>query len=224
MGKGFTSKKKKSYSFGDNGVMEFSMLWDSWTEQYKKRIVLKDFISELAKTLATNKAFPFKDDLKDNGKPFEHFKRGSEFPKPGEHWNRLDNIYETGYTIAKYDGYKEFELFWTAKGAGKTKYSQFGRVLFKLDLVCRYMVDVEVVEDGKKKIMQEGTWEFRNKFFYYNSVVRDYFWKIPFVKDSVDMQRMLFDHFYKPKIDADTAWVEEKVMPIIWNVIYKHFK
>jgi len=225
---GFKSKRGPDYDIDDNGILKYSMLWDAWTEIYTKTIDLRAFIKELATVMNTNKDVPFTDYMisgeDDMGydKFYEGYGKGSEFTKTGEHWNRGDNFYEKEFSWMKYPGCSECEFVWKAKA--KTKYSNFGWVEFKMDLVCRRILDVEVVVNGKKKIMQKGSWEFRNTLHYYNSYVKNQLMKIPFVSSSNELQRLMFDHAYFPTIKRDIAFVDAKVKPIIWNVIYKHFK
>jgi hypothetical protein len=220
------SKQNIVYSKGNKGIIEKQMVWDGgWTEIYSATIDLKAFIKGFAAHLATNKDLPFTDVIgEDIGTKTltEGYASSSEFAKPGAHLTRGKNYFEKKFTWAKYPGYNEIELGWEAKS--KSKFSNFGWVHFKMDFCCRVIKDVEVVENGQKKIMQQGSWEFRNTLTYYNSYIRDYLWTVPFVKDSPEIQRLMIDHVYLPNLERDFDFMKLKVKPLIWNYLYKTFR
>lgn len=206
-------------------IIEKKMEWDGgWTEIYTATIDLKGFIKGFANHLANNKDLPFTDVIGkvQKGEFFENYGEKSEFAKPNSNLSRTSNCFEKKFTWAKYPGYNEIEVEWQAKS--KTKYSEFGWVVFKLDFVARVIKDVEVVENGQKKIMQQASWEFRNTLTYYNSYVRDYLWEIPVVKNSPEIQRLMIDHIYLQDIERDFDFVKNKVKPLIWNYLYKIFR
>lgn len=218
-------KSKRNLSIDDNGIIKKDFVWDGgWTEIYSATVDLRGFVKEFANHLANNKDLPFTDVLGADGKGkfFEHYASGSEFAKTGAHLTRSKNMFEKKFVISKFARGYDVELQWEAKA--KSKFSNFGWIYFKLDLQVRNIQDVEVVVDGNKKIMQKGNWEFRNILTYYNKVIPDYLHSIPLVRDSAEAQRLILDHMYISNIERDFDFVKLKIKPLIWNVLYKHFR
>ena len=187
---------------------------------------MKAFLKELNQVMLDNKIAKFTDmlndgkDKEDKGEFYENFASKAEFVKSGPHENRQSNMFETKHVWAKHEGFFEFETEWWAK-CNSTKFSNFGWITFNLNLVARFVTEVEV--DGKK--MLKGTWEFRNdKFIYYNKYIPSYLHTLPIVKDSEFLQRMMIDHVYYPNIERDIIWADTKVRDLLWGVIYKYFK
>jgi hypothetical protein len=226
------NKSKQGINFIDednskviSNIIVKNLVWDGgWTEIYSATIDLKGFIKGFAAHLATNKDLPFTDALGNvkSGDFIEGYSASSEFPKPGAHLTRGKDYFEKKFTWAKYPGYNEIELVWEART--KSKFSQWGWIHFKMDFSCRVIKDVEVVENGQKKIMQQGSWEFRNTLTYYNSYVRDVLWKTPFVKTSPELQRLMIDHVYLANLERDFDFMKVKVKPLIWNYLYSTFR
>lgn len=215
--------KRKKFEVNEDGIIKERLLWDGWTEVYSKTVDLKGFLKELNAVLLDNKIAEFTDMLGDDKKGgfFEHFSPKGEFTKSGssQHLTRQPNMFETHHVWAKHEGYFEFETFWYAK-CNHTKYSGFGWITFKLDLVARFITEVEV--DGKK--MLKADWEFRNEFFYFNNYITKYLHTLPIVKDSAKLQQLMIDHVYYANLERDIDWVDTKVRGLIWGVIEKHFK
>jgi len=215
--------KRKDFEINEDGIIVKDFLWEAFTEVYTKEVDLRGFFKDFNETLQNNSVATFTDMLgtplgKGKGDFFEQYAKKGEFPKPGPHHTRTSNMFETHHVWAKHDGFFEFETHWFAKC--KTKYSSFGWVEFKLDLVCRKMEEIEI--EGKKLI--KGSWEFRNQLFYKNNYIIKYLHTIPFVRDSAWMQQMLIDHTYYQNLMRDIDFVDTKVREVIWNTIFKHFK
>lgn len=219
------AKSKMELEVDSDFRIHKNFVWNAWTEIYGKTIDLPAFIKHFANFLANNNTFPFRDSIRDtqgNRGFLGGQADGSAFMKPTEHQNRTGNMFEKKSMWAKYPGYNECEFHWEAMT--DTKFSSFGYVVFKMNMVCRRIVDVEVVVDGKKKIMQKGDWEFRNTLIYYNHVIPEFIHPIPFVKHSPEAQRLIIDHIYYPNIKRDFDYVEFKILPFIWAEIHKVFR
>lgn len=182
---------------------------DGKTDVFTTSINLKNFLKELADVLHEEN---FHDVVKANG----HAKKG-EFVPTKE--NRTGNMYETRFQWIQEGSIINFETAWEAKR--DTPHSKFGSVYFKLDLVCRNMKDIEILDGNNKKVLQKATWEFRNKFIYTNSIYQELekswiYQTFPSLKD------IYVNHMYKKNLDADLEFCFSKVVPLIYGVINKH--
>jgi len=137
--------------------------------------------------------------------------------------NRTGEMYETKYVLIKKDFANEFEIAW--KCFKSSAHSSYGWYEVKIDLVVRDMKDIEIMENGTKKIMQSGTWEFRNQIIYKNSYYEDYLQELPFIKDRPYLQDLIFNRFHKKLVHEDfyTKGLL-KLKPTIYGIINKHFK
>lgn len=193
-------------------------------EKYTKAVDLKKFYTELRNYLMYKK---FKDMLgtKDDqkiGKFFGGQQQGGEWINAKENENRVPDVYEYHFSWKKQtNGSVDFEVKWRAQL--KSIHTGFGWYEFHLDLVCRNMKDVEILQGNNKITLQNGTYEFRNKILYKNSVVKNYLNKIPIIKNSNYFKNLYFHKMYDSTIRSDTDYGKEKVMPGIYKIIHNHF-
>lgn len=215
----------------DKGIIE-EKFHDGKLEKMTALIDFKAFYNELHDALVSNHVVKFHDMMgtktdKDNGEFFNHQVNDGEHIDNDNpdmpYMNRTGDMFETKfYWVKKDETSTELEVTWEAKAM--TLYAQGnGWMEFKLDLVCRHIVDKEVLIGNNKKVMQEGAWEFRNKLVYKNNVVRDFLWKVPVVKNSHMLQGLYLNHMYKKLFEKDVDFCKHKLKPIIYNVIEKHF-
>lgn len=153
---------------------------------------------------------------------FEGQANKGEFVENRINLNRSRDVFEKRFMWSKKaDGTVEFELIWEARA--KTPHSESGWLEFKLDLVCRRIVNKEILDGNNKKVLQQGTWEFRNVFIYKNNIVTDYLNKIPIVKNSSTLKKLYLHHLYEHTLNDDIEFCETHLMPLIVNIINKYF-
>ncbi len=193
-------------------------------DKYVSTTNLRAFYIELNEILLDNRfddVLGTLDNIK-SGDFFEGQAKIGEFVDPFVYNNRTNNCYEKRFMWSKKaDSTVEFELVWEARH--KTPYSEFGWLYFKLDLVCRRIVNKEILEGNDKKIFQQGTWEFRNTFLYRNNIIPKYLNGIPFVKTSHTLKSAYLHQLYEHILDHDLIYCEHELIPIIQNLINKYF-
>ena len=181
-------------------------------DNFTSAVNLKKFLGELHDVLVHE---GFKDVVNANG----HVKKG-EWVDSGE-TNRTGDMYETKYSWSNFGDFVDFEIAWSAKVS--TPHSEHGTLYFSLDLVCRTLKNVEVLEGNSKKTLQQGKWEFRNKFKYVNTVPLELekswiYQKFPALKN------IYLKHMYDKILHSDELYCQEKLVPKIYKVIHKHFR
>jgi hypothetical protein len=165
----------------------------------------------------------YKDIIDDpEGGYLDYQAKKGEFVDNKANLNRTGDMFEKKLYIMKKDGITEIEIMWKAKR--KSEQSSYGRYEFKLDLVCRNMKDVEIVEGNSKKVVQKGGWEFRNEFVYINTFEKDYLDKIPFLSKFPKIKEYLFEMMQGKLVEKDIDDGFTKFYPGIFSIIQKHFK
>ena len=182
-------------------------------EKVNGRGVLRDFYIDLHDWLVHH-------DFKDNWDTKGQAKAG-EWANAPHNSNRTGDMWETEFTMMDNGDSKEIEIRWEA--TLHLHDSIHGHLYFKLDVVCRRMIEVETLVDGKKKIEQEGAWEFRNKIFYRNHAFKNHIMKIPIINKSEKLQEYFFGFFHENQIDIDIKHCSEHYVAGIRKMIYKHF-
>lgn len=147
-----------------------------------------------------------------------------EFANIKDDANRHSDMFETHFMLSdKGNGGQEFELKWEIRC--KYPLSHFGSnayAIFKLDLVNRFMTDKEFDVGGKKKKLQTGTWEFRNKVVYYNNI-GEKISKLPILGNWNWTRLLYYKKLYVPYVQKDIDFTIEKIIGKIYGVINKHF-
>lgn len=208
----------------DGSEMIEADLYKGKLDKYVATTNLRAFYMELREILVD---WYYKDLLgsredKKNGDFFGGEAKRGEFVENKIYENRTADMFEKRFMWSKKaDSTVEFELIWEARY--KTPFSDFGWLEVKIYLVCRRIVNTEILEGNVKKILQQGAWEFRNEFVYKNNVVHKYLNNVPFVKDSKALRKIYLDHMYKHTLDHDVEFCEHELMPIIQNLIKKYF-
>jgi len=145
-----------------------------------------------------------------------------EFVEPTYYENRSPDMYEKKFMWStKADKTVEMEYEWYARY--KTPHSEWGWVEIKIYLVCRRITNKEVLEGNTKKILQYGSWEFRNEFVYKNSIIPNYLNKIPIIKNSENLKEIYIHNLYEETIEEDMHFCQKEVMPLIKNIMNKYF-
>lgn len=196
----------------ENG--EIGIIGGGGAFKYAKAVDLKAFYVELHDWLVIKK---FKDTKGYGG----HVKQG-EFVENSANSNRTGDMFETEFLLMDHGLKKELEIRWEAKT--KAPHSPYGSYIFKLNVVVRDLKEIEFLEGNNKKILQSGTWEFRNKLIYKNSIKKDFLEKIPFVKNSPKLQFIYMDRFYEETLYYDfMEYGIKKLKAGINSIINKHF-
>lgn len=204
------------------GVMSM-VLKDSILEKVTVSINLKGFYNDLHDALVKQ---GFKDMLgekknKDVGDFFDEQAKKGEFVDNKVNLNRTGDMYETMFYTMRKSHATELEIKWFARLAAP--YSKYGWYEYEFYLVVRNMKDVEIMEGGNKIILQSGTWELKNKITYKNKVIKDYLWKIPFVKDSHTIMDLYVEKIHHKVLEKDIVFGVSKVKPYIYKIFENHF-
>lgn len=121
-------------------IYEHSCYSKGKVDSFVRAVDLKEFLKDLHAALRKE---GFIDDVKANlpAKKGEWLDGGDS--------RRIPDMFEYEYSWSDYGSYVDFEIKWIAKS--KTPHSQYGEIKFSLDLVCRVLKQVEILEGDKKK-------------------------------------------------------------------------
>lgn len=196
---------------------------DGILEKITIPINLKEFYNELHDALLKQ---GFKDMLgekkdKDVGKFFDYQAKKGEFIDNKSNLNRTGDMYETMFYQMKKAHATELEIKWYAKLS--SPYSPYGWYEYEFYLVVRNMKDIEIIKNGNKKTLQNGSWEIKNKIIYKNSIIRDYLLTIPFVKNHPKLMELYLNKIYGHHLEEDINFGILKVKPYIYSVFNKYF-
>lgn len=214
----------RHWNIDDNTEMIEAVLYKGKLDKYIATVNLRAFYMELHEVLIDNR---FKDVLgteeeKNMGNFFDGGANRGEFVENGSYMNRINDVFEKRFMWSKKpDSTVEFELHFEARHT--TTYSEYGWLYFKLDLVCRRIVNKEILEGNTKKILQQGTWEFRNIFLYRNNIIPKYLNNIPIVKNNHTLKHLYLHQWYEHALEYDIGYCEHDLIPIIQNLINKYF-
>ena len=148
-------------------------------------------------------------------------KRG-EFVDNKIYLNRVADVFEKKFMWSKKaDGTVELEMEWYARY--KTPNSEYGWFEAKIYLVCRRIVNKEILEGNTKKVLQQGAWEFRNEFIYKNNIVTKFLNTVPFVKTSNFLKEAYLHHLYEKTLDEDAHFCQHELIPLFQNILKKYF-
>ena len=204
-------------------------LYHSKVDKYTSLVDLKAFYNELHDFLVNEDWGDFLTPGFDTqrGKEFGGgnvlVKKG-EFTDAGDYRNRTRDMFETHFMFSdKGNGGKEFELKWDAVTNLPLSHFSSARVIFKLNVVNRFMPDKEVEIDGKKVTMQGGTWEFRNELIYVNTIRQDNIDKLPILGKWNWTKELYYSKFYVKYVENDINYILGTVRAKIYAIINKHF-
>ena len=204
----------------DSGEIEELIYGDGKVDKLVSTINFKNFYNELHDTFIDKK---FKDILNNpDGGFLDNQTKAGEFTDNKGNMNRTGDMFEKHFVWIKKTGNAlEMEMKWKAKK--KSEITEHGWFEIEIDLVCRYVAEVEKLVGNKKMKLQSGAWEFRNKVIYKNNMIKKYLHSIPIVKNHKFLQELYFNSIYKKKVEQDLDFGVEKIVPIIYSVINKHF-
>ena len=191
------------------------------TQKYSKPANLKNFYMEMHNLLVEEgyKDMLGTEDKQKKGDFQDGWSKAGEFID-GKN-NRAGDIFEKQFFLVVKPVAKDIEILW--KAFKKTPYSKYGWMEFEMNLSNRFMQDKEYLEGNNKKVLQGGSWEFRNSFVYKNNVILEYLDKIPFVKNSPILKNFYINYIYKDTLQNDANYCDEKLHPKLQKLIDKHF-
>lgn len=206
----------------ETGIMSM-VLKDNILEKVTVSINLKAFYNELHDALVN---IGFKDMLgekknKDIGKFFGYQAKKGEFVDNKTNKNRTGDMFETQFYMMKKSFATELEIKWFAMY--KSPFSKFGWYEYEFYLVVRNMKDIEIMENGKKNTLQNGSWEIKNKITYKNSIINDYLSTVPFIKNHHNLQHLYIDKIHGTILEKDILFGLQKIKPYIYKIFDKHF-
>lgn len=206
--------------------------WGGRLEKFTKAVDLKGWYESHYELLEQNMLVHFSDMLgfpseMKKGHFIEGIAKGGEMPDAKANENRTGGQYETKFYWNEYEpGVFELELEWKARAPlsdRKIGNTGYGWVEYKLDVVCRRMFKKEVLVGNKKKILYEGTYEFRNRMSYKNNYVPQVLENIPFVKNSAGLKSSIINFLFLKKAERDLDIVEGEIMGLIGGHIKEWF-
>jgi len=194
------------------------------TQKLTKPINLRNFYMDLHQLLVDE---GFKDMLgtkKDqtDGKFLGNWAKQGEFVDNKGNLNRTGDMFEKSYTLITHEHGKTIQIVWQA--FKKTPYGDHGWVEFKLDVQSPFMSDKEILVGNNKKVLQSGTFEFRNSITYKNLVVKKYLNKIPIVKNSPFLKDFYLNNLFKKSLENDLDYCGDKVAGKINKLIGSYFR
>ena len=205
-------------------------------DKYKKAVNLKGFLMELHDFFTKN---GFKDILGEKVGEDKSTKKDflGGWAKAGEFVdnkakdrndnnipnNRTGDMFERRYVLIKKGSKYEFETQWECFKTAP--YSPCGWYQFMILIEVRDVQDVEIIENGKTKKMQKGSWEVSTEMLYKNSFFEDYIQKIPIIKNYPNIHELIFKQIHGKIVKADIEeFGQKKLIPAIHKTIDKHFK
>jgi len=144
-----------------------------------------------------------------DGKFLGNWAKQGEFVDNKGNLNRTGDMFEKSYTLITHEHGKTIQIVWQA--FKKTPYGDHGWVEFKLDVQSPFMSDKEILVGNNKKVLQSGTFEFRNSITYKNLVVKKYLINIPLVKNSPFLKDFYLNNLFKKSLENDLEFCEIKV-------------
>ena len=83
--------------------------------------------------------------------------------------------------------------------------------------------DIEILEGNQKKTIQTGSWEFRNDMKYKNSVHNNFIMKLPIIKKSEYLQKLIFKIFFEKSLERDFEYFHHRTLGKIQKYIESSF-
>lgn len=200
---------------------------DGKLEKFTTAIDFRAFYMELHDVLVNNKSARVLDSLgtdaeKKKGKFFNHQHSFSEHFDAQKFRTRTGDMYEKKFIWnKKASGTIELELKWECQTPLKYL-SGYTWCEMTIDVICRDIVDKEVLVGNQKKVLNEGAWEIRNRYNFYCNIVPEILNKIPIIRSSPYLKAAAVNYFYIKKIQLDMDELEYKIIPLAQGIILKH--
>ena len=220
-------KVSDNFSVDDNDIIYKYRYPPGKVDNFIGFFDLEDFYNKLIDLLTYNPIIRFYDVISlekgddDKGKFFKN-----TIAELGEHIEMGE--LRSGNNFEKRFMFKElsenfFEIEWEIKARAKLMYSPFSWLYVRIEMVNRGSRVKEVVENGVKKKLYGGKWEFRNEFVFKNSLIVDYLNKLPIVKNSDLLRIQYIEKVAGKSIYQDIKVVDEKLVPLVQGFIDKYF-
>lgn len=218
---------KYKYSMGinidKNNIINFTIKDGGAVEKLVAPINLKNFYNDLHKVLVEK---GFIDMLNDpfEGGFFDHQTKVGEFTDSKNNKNRTGDMFEQKFFWMTHpDNTNETEIVWKARR--KSPHTKYGWYEVKLDITCRRIVNQEILDkNNNKQVFQSGAYEFRNSIEYKNNIIPKKLSKMFLIGNSENLRNIYLKRMYGNILEADFNFGIEKIKPMIYNVINKHFK
>ena len=156
------------------------------------------------------------------GKFFDFMMKEGEFDDPDGMKNRIGPIYEIRYDHTQSDP-QTFHLHVEWKARIGARNSSYGWYEFVMDFTAINVKDYEILEGNNKKVLKQGTFEFRNRLFYKNSIILDFLNDVPYVKNSDSLKKAYINYVHMPAIKGDLEEGHHVLAPFIRSEVEKHF-
>ncbi len=211
----------------ETGIISYTILDGGRKDVYKGGMDLRSFYMDLNNIFHDNPYVTFSDRLGTQdetkvGHFFEYEVKEGEQVDNGANENRASGLYEKKFTWKKKQGFIEFEMEWEARAPAP--HSKYGWFEISINIVNRMMKDKEILVGNQKKVVQDGMWELRNAIKYKNNVVPEYLKKIPFIKNSHNLQHLYLEFFYEHTLEDDIIkFGEKKILTLLKETMQKHF-
>ncbi len=218
----------------ETGIISFTIKDGGRVDKLVAPIIFKKFYNEMHDQLVEKKFIdmlydPDMTDYKYNGskqkKFFDYQAKFGEFVEPKSNKNRNGDLFEQKFFwITHGDGTTETEIVWKARKKSIHD-PKHGWYEVKIDITCRRMVNQEILDSNNNKVIfQNGAYEFRNEIIYKNDIIAKKLQNMFLIGKSQKLIELYLERVYGKILQADFDFGIEKIYPMIYGVIDKHFK
>ena len=221
-------KFSDDFSVDENFIIVKDRSFPGKVDNFEGFFDIKDFYNKLINILTYNNVIRLYDTIstsQDNKKKKKYF--GETIANLGEHIEmgqlRSGNNFEKRFLFRQKEN-NLYEIEWEIEARAPLLYSPYSQVYIKVEMCNRFSPKKEVVENGVKKTLYGGKWEFRNTYTFYNTLIIDYLDKIPFIKNNNFLKEIYIEKIASKGIIADIRLVDSKVVPMVQGFIGSYFK
>lgn len=209
-------------------------VWENNTEKLTAQVDLRAFYKEMFTTLINE---GFIDGSQREAKALQHEAVetfGVLVNPANDKWGggikgtRHNGMFEQKYRLVKQPDGKthDYETDWYFRKKTPVLGWWYN---FQISIACRNYQNIEVINGNSKKVLQSGTWEFRNQAFMQpsNEEFKNIEKKLKILEPFVSAKRMeniMLNHIWFKKIQYDKLWCKKTANGYVYKVINKHFK
>ena len=220
-------KFSDDFSIDDDFIIVKERSYPGKVDNFDGFFDIKDFYTKLINILTYNNVVRLLDTIttsKDNKKAKKYF--DETIAQLGEHIEmgqvRSGNNFEKRFLFREKEN-NVYEIEWEIEARSPLLYSPYSQVYIRVEMCNRFSPKKEVVENGVKKTLYGGKWEFRNTYTFYNTLIIDYLDKIPIIKNSDFLKELYIEGIASAGIKEDIKLIDSKVVPMVQGFIESYF-